>query len=247
MKDGFVKIAAATPDIRVADAAHNAASIVSLARELAAKCVKVAVFPGLCVSGYTCGDLFLQKPLLDGCEAALLRIAAETEALDMIFAVGLPVRKGGCLYNCAAVIKGGEILGLVPKTHLPNYGEFYELRHFSPAPEGLSAVRMGGRSVPFGAKQLFVCESLPALKIGVELCEDLWAPDPPSTGLALAGATVALNRLRLRLRRRRLRRKHHRYGVLRPKSHRRKRRYPCRNRQSDAKRHGDRRYRPWSA
>ncbi len=193
MRDGFVKIAAATPDIRVADTDFNAAGVVSLARRLAASGVKIAVFPELCLSGYTCGDLFLQRTLLDGCETALLRVAAETEDLDMIFAVGLPLSKDERLYNCAAVLKGGKILGLVPKTHLPNYGEFYELRHFSPAPEELSSVRIGRQNVPFGTKQLFVCDSLPSLRIGVEICEDLWAPDPPSTALAMAGATVALN------------------------------------------------------
>ncbi len=193
MRDGFIKIAAATPDIRVADTEFNAENIISEAKRLCAEGARVIVFPELCVCGYTCGDLFLQSALLRGCENALIRIAEATAQTDCFLAVGLPVSVDNRLYNCAAAVCGGKILGLVPKSHIPNYAEFYELRHFSPAPAENRRVTIGGCEVPFGGKLIFPCGSMAELVIGIELCEDLWVPNPPSTALAMAGATLLLN------------------------------------------------------
>ena len=131
MRDGFIKVAAGTPKIRVADCRHNAEAIFTLMREAAEQGVRVLCLPELCLTGYTCGDLFLQDTLLKGAEEGLATILAATRNLDMVTALGLPVQFQNKLYNCAAVIQSGKILGLVPKTHLPNYGEFYEQRWFS--------------------------------------------------------------------------------------------------------------------
>lgn len=131
MKDGFIKVAAATPEIKVADCKHNAKQIISLAKELAKKDVKLAVFPELCITGYTCQDLFYQTTLLDGAKNALITILEELSELDMITVVGLPMQYDSKLYNCAAVTYHGKVLGYVPKQYLPNYNEFYEMRHFT--------------------------------------------------------------------------------------------------------------------
>ena len=193
MRDGFIKAAAGTPKIRVADCEYNAEQIIALMKEAAEQGVKVLALPELCVTGYTCGDLFLQDALLQGAEDALSRILEETSTLDMLTAVGLPVRCQNELYNCAAVISKGRILGLVPKHHIPNYGEFYEARWFTSG-EGLdSSVTLCGQYPDLYSRQLFVCEEMPNLTVGVELCEDLWAVMPPSTHLAALGATVILN------------------------------------------------------
>ena len=194
MRDGFVKVAAGTPAIRVADCRYNAESCFTLMREAYRQGVRVLCLPELCLTGYTCGDLFLQDTLLDGAEEALFTVLEATRSLDMIAAVGLPVRRHNKLYNCAAVIHKGEILGVVPKTHLPNYGEFYEKRQFAPAPEEDDYIALCGQeAVPFGAGQIFPCENLPELTLGFEICEDLWAPEPPSVRMAKAGATVIGN------------------------------------------------------
>lgn len=193
MKDGFIKVAACTPDIRVADCAYNADSIIKCARELAGQGVGVAVFPELCVTAYTCGDLFTQSTLLSSAVDALELIARETSGLPVLFAVGLPLKHEGKLYNCAAVLCSGRILGVVPKTHLPNYGEFYERRHFAPAPAQNCAISVCGCNVPFGADQLFCCSQMENLCVGVEICEDLWALQTPGTRHAMAGATLLLN------------------------------------------------------
>lgn len=195
MKDGLIKAAVGTPEIRVADCAYNAASAAAAARRAAMEGVRILALPELCLTGYTCGDLFLQDTLIEGAYAALETVRRETEDLDMLLAVGLPVMWHGKLYNCAAVLCRGEVLGLVPKTHLPNYGEYYEKRWFAPAPEenGYLTGVFGEDVIPFGAKQLFHCEELPGLVLGVEVCEDLWAPCPPSITLAQAGATVLVN------------------------------------------------------
>ncbi len=193
MKDGFVKVAAGTPEIKVADCAYNAQSCVKLIREAAAQGVKVLALPELCLTGYTCGDLFLQDALLNGAEQALKAVLEGARDVDMLIALGLPVRAGGELYNCAAVLHKGELLGLVPKTYLPNYGEFYEQRWFSSG-AGVSAyVELAGRPTVMDSRSLFDCASLPGLTVGVEVCEDLWAPEPPSAALARAGATLILN------------------------------------------------------
>lgn len=154
---------------------------------------QLAVFPELGLTGYTCGDLFLQQPLQKAAEAGLAAILKASEGLDLVALVGLPVLMEGKLYNCAAVVCHGRLLGLVPKTHLPNYSEFYEKRHYNPAPAGLRAIRFAGQDVPFGTALLFQCEEMPEFCLGVEVCEDLWAPLPPSTRHALAGATVIAN------------------------------------------------------
>ena len=198
MKDGFITVAAGTPKIRVADCRYNAEQIFTLMREADKQGVKVLALPELCLTGYTCGDLFLQETLLNGAEEGLRTILEATKNLDLIAAVGLPVRDRwhNKLYNCAAVIQKGEILGLVPKTYLPNYGEFYEQRWFasSDGPRGVDDdFELCGQSVCLNSNGIFACDSMPNLVIGVEICEDLWAPEPPSTSLARRGATIILN------------------------------------------------------
>ena len=198
MKDGFIKVAAGTPKIRVADCDHNAGQIIALMKEAAAQGVKVLALPELCVTGYTCGDLFLQPTLLDGAEQALGRILEETKELDLLTALGMPVRYQNKLYNCAVVIRNGEIFGAVPKTYIPSYGEFYESRWFTTGELGTKLFQakglvLCGNDVSFHTKQVFRCEDVPNLVIGVEICEDLWAVEPPSSTLIQAGATIILN------------------------------------------------------
>ncbi len=193
MKDGFVKVAAATPRIRVADCEHNADQILALLREAAGLGVKVMAFPELCLTGYTCADLFAQPALLRRAQEALGRLLDQTGELDVLAAVGLPVAVDNKLYNCAAVIHRGVLLRLIPKRHIPNYGEFYEGRWFTPG-GGETALADGPfAGVPVGGEALFLCGEDPALTVGVEICEDLWATDPPSRRLAEAGATLILN------------------------------------------------------
>lgn len=190
MKDGFIRIAAATPTIRVADCSFNAQSIVSLASQAALNNASAALFPELCITGYTCGDLFLQRRLLDAAEDALGVIVESTAALDMLVVVGLPLRCGGKLYNCAAVCKNGAVLGFIPKENIPNYSEFYEARHFTSG-KGLSDF-IPRFNAPVG-KMLFSCGDIPELIVGIEICEDLWVTTPPSNLLCENGATVILN------------------------------------------------------
>ena len=193
MRYGFIRCMAASPALHVADCAFNAEKIVEVMRDAANRQVQLLCLPELSLTGYTCGDLFLQKTLCDGAEQALGVLLAASRELNMVVLAGLPVQCGGKLYNCAAVFSGGRLLGLVPKTHLPNYAEFYEKRHFSPAPEGPQTVTLAGQTVPMDAKLLFRCRQMPSFVLGVEICEDLWAPVPPSCALALAGATVVCN------------------------------------------------------
>ena len=193
MRDGFIKVAAGTPKIRVADCDYNAGQIIALMKEAAAQGVKVLALPELCVTGYTCGDLFLQDTLLDGAEHALGHILEETKKLDLLTAVGMPVRHEHKLYNCAVIIHKGEILGLVPKIFIPNYGEFYEARWFTSGDTVDSYVsELCAQRPLLCADQSFAC-NIPNLVVGVEICEDLWASNPPSTILAQAGATLILN------------------------------------------------------
>ena len=192
MKDGFLRVCTATPEIRVADCAHNAAVVTSLAGQAAAAGASLVVFPELCLTGYTCGDLFLQTTLLQGAEQALQRLAADTKMLDCLIVVGLPVACGAALYNCAAVVYHGEILGLVPKTYIPNYGEFYEQRHFSAA-GAARTICIGKKDIPLGSDLLFACRELPCFILGLEICEDLWVAEPPSSRLCAYGATVIAN------------------------------------------------------
>lgn len=196
MQDGFVKIAAATPDLRVADCAYNASEIVKQAKQAAAKGAHLVVFPELCLTGYTCGDLFLQRTLLDGALAALDAVRRETAELNAAVVVGLPLVQQGKLFNVAAVLCGGKIEGVVPKQFIPNYSEFYEARHFiSGAGVPFQTISLLGQDTLFagGEPLVFQCADMPEFTLGVEICEDLWVADPPSTRLAQAGATVIVN------------------------------------------------------
>ena len=193
MRDGFIKVAAGTPHIRVADCRYNAESCFTLMREAYRQGVRVLALPELCLTGYTCGDLFLQPTLLRGAEEALATVLEATKSLDMVTALGLPVCFENKTYNCAAVIHQGEILALVPKTYLPNYGEFYEKRWSEPAGPGGRLFSFCGQEVYLGADVVFPCDTMPGLTLGVELCEDLWASTPPSVALAEAGATLILD------------------------------------------------------
>ena len=195
MKDGFISVAAGTPKIRVADCRYNAEQIFTLMREADKQGVKVLALPELCLTGYTCGDLFLQDTLLQGAEEGLQTILEATRNLDIVTALGLPVwdKWDNKLYNCAAVIQKGEILGLVPKAYLPNYGEFYEQRWFASGHGVEHGIELCGHHVDLCTNQTFACDTMPNLVIGVEICEDLWAPAPPSVELARKGATVILN------------------------------------------------------
>ena len=195
MKDGFIKVAAATPKIKVADPAYNTEEILKIIDETEKNGASILVFSELTISGYTCGDLFLQQPLLTECKNQLLRIVKATENKSMLVVVGCPIVIKQKLYNCAVVISDGSILGIVPKTHLPNYSEFYELRHFTSG-EGLEEDLWFGEEfgyVNVAVNQLFKCKEIPELVVACEICEDLWVPLPPSTYHAMAGATVICN------------------------------------------------------
>ena len=193
MKDGFLKAAALSPALRVADCTYNTQQIIHTLRDAAARGVKLAVFPEFCLTGYTCGDLFLQRTLQQGALDGLQAVLEASRTLDTVALVGLPLLVRGKLYNCAAVLCRGQLLGLVPKTYLPNYGEFYEKRQFTPGSTEVETIAVCGRQVPFGTSLLFRCRQMPSFVLGVELCEDLWSALPPSTFHALAGATVIAN------------------------------------------------------
>ncbi|MDD4850808.1 MAG: NAD(+) synthase [Gemmiger sp.] len=195
MNFGFLKVAALSPALRVADCDYNAAQIITGMQAAAQRGVRLLCLPELCLTGYTCSDLFLQETLADGAEAALCRVMEATRGLNMVVVAGLPVPVDGKLYNCAAVICEGALLGLIPKSWLPNYGEFYEKRHFAPgdATAPVRTLHFAGAEVPFGVSLLFACREMPSFVLGVEICEDLWAPLPPSCAHALAGATVVAN------------------------------------------------------
>ena len=194
MKDGFVSVACGTPPLRLADCDYNAEQTFTMMRSAEQAGAKVLVLPELGLTGYTCGDLFYQDALLRGAEQALATVLEATRNLEIVTAVGMPVRVKKKLYNCAVIIQKGSILGIVPKTHLPNYGEFYEKRQFAPAPAEDDYISFCGQeAVPFGAGQIFTCENLPELVLGFEICEDLWAPESPSVAMARAGATVICN------------------------------------------------------
>lgn len=193
MKYGFVKVAAAAPKVQVADCAFNVNELISMAAEADRIGVKLLVFPELSLTSYTCGDLFFNEVLLSSAEKALMQYVEATRTYDMISVVGLPLRRFGAVYNGAAVCKGGHILGFVPKSHIPNYGEFYEKRYFEAAGDTLRFADIGGETVPFGTNILFTCASLPAFTLGVEICEDLWVATPPSDALTASGATVIAN------------------------------------------------------
>lgn len=193
MKDGYIKAAAITPELKVADTKFNTDCICKSIKESCKKGAKVLVFPELCITGYSCGDLFLQELLLKEAMEGLKKAAKATEEADAIVFVGLPVRYKGKLYNAAAALCGGEILGIVPKTYLPNYNEFYEARYFAKGMDETVYLDIGEETVPMGRKLLFACDTMKELVIGAEICEDLWAPNPPSVCHALAGATLIVN------------------------------------------------------
>lgn len=195
MQDGFIKVASITPRVRVADVAFNVESCLAAIEEAAGnRGAKVVVLPELCITGYTCEDLFWQDALLDAAERGLVSIAARTADVDALLLLGLPVRVASKLYNCAAVLFRGELLGLVPKRYVPMYNEFYEGRHFVSGHKTVTSVDFGLLGeVPFGTNQLFACDTIPELVVGAEICEDLWVPMPPSNAHAVAGATLICN------------------------------------------------------
>ena len=193
MKNGFVKVAAATPDIRVADVEFNTQNIINAMEEAQKNGAKILVFPELCVTGYTCSDLFDHSVLLKASRKALLEIAENTNDKDMLVFVGAPLEVNGKLYNVAAAMNQGEIIGFTTKTFLPNYGEFYEMRQFTPGPHTVREITFEGKKIPFGPQILFQAEGMEELVVAAEICEDVWSPIPPSIQAALEGATVIVN------------------------------------------------------
>ena len=193
MRDGFIKVAAASPSLKVGNPSFNKDRIIDLLTEADRKGVKVLVFPELSITGYTAGDLFFQSALLESATEALLEIAEASAALDVLSFVGYPLRYNGKLYNTAAAVKGGRILAFVAKRNLPNYSEFYEERWFTPSPKENLVLESEDGDILFGSRIIFSASFPSSLKIAAEICEDLWVPDPPSTHHAAAGATVLVN------------------------------------------------------
>lgn len=193
MKDGFITVATATPQVAVADCEANAQAILACINEMAAAHAKVMVLPELCITGYTCSDLFWQTKLLDEAEAALSVIAEGSRQVDALIAVGMPLRVAGKLLNVAAILCRGKVLGFVPKVNLPAYNEFYETRHFTSGSADMGTVQFCGEEIPVGTNLLFSCENVVDLCVAAEICEDLWVPNPPSVQHALAGASVICN------------------------------------------------------
>lgn len=192
MQDGFLRAAAASIPVAVADPRRNAAAICARIDQAHRAHAALLVLPELCVTGYTCGDLFLSALLLDAAEEALVNICAHTQNCDPVVVLGVPLRAGGKLYNCTAVLHRGRILGIVPKTWLPNYDVFAEKRCFTPAAaySGPGCVPVGGQDAPFGTGLVFACAQMPAFRLGVELCEDVWAPVPPPARAASAAMST---------------------------------------------------------
>lgn len=203
MRDGFFKVCAATPQIQVADTEFNGKKIMEIINQCVKAKVKLLVFPELCITGYTCGELFLQNTLLQGAKEQLFCLADATVGTDILVIVGLPYMRNGKLYNVAAVLQNGRVLGMIPKKNLPNYSEFYEARHFVSGNDEVeyeivedqknNRIMNDGEEIPFGSRVLFQCEECRDLILGVEVCEDLWVPIPPSSYHAMAGATVIAN------------------------------------------------------
>ena len=193
MKDGFITVATATPQVSVADCEANARAILACINEMAAAHAKVMVLPELCITGYTCSDLFWQTKLLDEAEAALSVIAEGSRQVDALITVGMPLRVAGKLLNVAAILCRGKVLGFVPKVNLPAYNEFYETRHFTSGSADMGTVQFCGEEIPVGTNLLFSCENMVDLCVAAEICEDLWVPNPPSVHHALAGASVICN------------------------------------------------------
>ena len=194
MKYGFIRCAAMIPDIKVADCTHNESEIIRLIDEASSHDANVVVFPELCITGYTCGDIFLQDALLEKAKESLINIAAHTSGINLIAFVGLPYLHKNKLYNVCAAVNNGAVIGMVPKTHIPNYSEFYEARHFNPAPKVTEYITIGNfKGVPFGRNILYHCSNMEELVIASEICEDVWVVTPPSNDHAKAGATLIVN------------------------------------------------------
>ncbi|MBQ9118516.1 MAG: NAD(+) synthase [Lachnospiraceae bacterium] len=193
MKDGFLKVAVATPEIKVADCRFNTEQMIAAMQKAAEQGAKLLVLPELCMTGYTCGDLFLQDTLLAAALQGVKRICEASAGMDLLTVFGMPFLKSNRLYNVAVPVQNGRVLGMIPKQHLPNYSEFCEMRYFAPGSADTEEVTVCGTKVPFGTKLLFACEEIPELVLGIEICEDLWVAEPPSGRLAEAGATVIAN------------------------------------------------------
>ncbi len=192
MKDGFLRVASATPEVKVADCTYNGERIIEFIKEAEEKGVSLIVFPELSITAYTCQDLFFQKTLLQAAKKTLLSVAEQTKQLNIISIVGLPLEYGGALYNTAAVVYHGKVLGFIPKQNIPNYGEFHELRFFTKGSD-YQTISFYGEEIPFGSELLFCCNTFPEFRFGVEVCEDLWVTNPPSCDLVKCGATVVVN------------------------------------------------------
>ncbi len=192
MKDGFLRVATVTPNLRVADCQYNVHQIL---KEIAAlpQDTAIAVFPELCITGYTCDDLFLQNALLNGAKEALAYLLQSTANIDTVIVVGLPIADGAATYNCAAVLQRGKLLGLVPKCNLPNHGEFHEARLFTAGEKTPRAFSFAGQQTILSAQMIFRCAEMPLFTFGVEICEDVWVANAPSHTLAAAGATIICN------------------------------------------------------
>ena len=191
---GFVRVATVVPALQVADIHSNTQEIINALRQAAARGCRLALFPELCITGYSCADLFYQSLLQQQASEALLAIAKATGEYQIAAVVGLPLEIGGKLYNCAAFVNEQTVLGIVPKTYLPTNNEYYEERWFSSAKDcPVDVVHLAGRAIPFGTDLLFSATNLPSCTLGIEICEDLWSVQPPSGSMALAGATVLLN------------------------------------------------------
>lgn len=193
MNQGFVKAAAGIPKVSVADCEANERAILEKIHEMAKQGAKIMVLPELCLTSYDCRDLFWQEKLLREAEKTLLHLAEKTKDIDALIFVGLPLEKDQKLYNVAAALKDGRILGIIPKTYLPNYNEFYEARHFTAGTPDITEIVLGGERVPFGTSLIFACREMPHLKVAAEICEDLWVASPPSLDHIRAGATVIVN------------------------------------------------------
>lgn len=192
MRHGFIKVAAATPSIRVADCAYNAQKILSLVKKAHEEGVHLLVLPELCITGYTCGDLFFQQALIEEAKECAVKVASNIPR-NMVVVFGAPVEFRGKLHNCAIVASGGKVLGIVPKINIPNYQEFYEQRWFTPALPNEELVEFGDDKVYMSGKLIFTCNQIPYFRLACEVCEDLWVPNPPSVNHAINGATVIAN------------------------------------------------------
>lgn len=191
--EGYIRVVAATPTIKVADCDYNAKQILGLIKKADQVQVHMLCLPELCITGYTCGDLFLQDTLLDAAKKALNFLMKESADCNVLVIAGLPLSHNGKIYNTAAVFCGGKLLGFVPKSHIPNYREFSELRYFAAAPSCMQKVHFDDSEIPFGTNIIFQCKDLPAFTLAIEICEDLWVPSPPSIRHAAAGAMVIAN------------------------------------------------------